>query len=244
MKIRILLFMAVVMAAFQVSAKEFTLPVGQFSKLSVDDNVNVVYVGANGTPSRVTYKGDQKYARAFIITHKGNKLRIQVETIYVDDPDLPTLYVYSDFLENASLSAESTLTLESVAPSSQLNLSLMGNGNIVADKVRATKVSAAIKSGNGTICVSGNCQTADFTMVGNGTIQADHLEATTVNCKMLGNGSIGCWPVNDLKIRGIGNTKIYYKGNPDVDKKGGGKVFQLEWDQSMPQESDEADETK
>lgn len=219
------------MAAFQVQAKQFTLPVGQFSRLSVDDNVNVIYMGADGSPSRVVYDGDQKYAKAFIITHKGDKLRIQVETMYVDDPELPTLYVYSDFLENASLSAESTLTLKSVAPGSELDLSVMGNGSIIADKVRATKIGAAIKSGNGTISLSGNCQHADFTMIGNGTIQADRLEATTVSCKMLGNGSIGCWPVNTLKVRGIGKTKIYYKGTPEIDKKGGGKLIPLEWDE-------------
>ena len=222
------MIMAVLMSALQMSAKQFTLPVEQFSKVSVDDNVNVVYVGADGSPSRVTYEGEQKYAKAFIITHKGNKLRIQVETMYVDDPELPTLYVYSDFLESASLASESTLTLKSVAPGSKLDLSVMGNGAIVAEKIHATKVSAAIKSGNGTISVSGHCQQANFSMLGNGTIQADRLEAPTVTCKMLGNGSIGCWPVDELKVMGIGNTKIYYKGSPKIDKKGGGKLFPLE----------------
>ena len=220
--------MALLAACFQMGAKQFTLPVEQFSKVSVDDNVNVVYVGADGSPSRVTYDGDPKYAKAFIITQKGNKLRIQVETMYVDDPELPTLYVYSDFLENASLASESTLTLKSVAPGSKLDLSVMGNGAIVAEKIHATKVSAAIKSGNGTISVSGHCQQANFSMLGNGTIQADRLEAPTVTCKMLGNGSIGCWPVDELKVMGIGNTKIYYKGSPKIDKKGGGKLFPLE----------------
>ena len=229
MKIKILILMAM-LVAIQVNAKTFTLPVGQFSKISVDDNVNVVYMGADGSPSRVTYEGDQKYARAFIITHKGNKLRIQVETLYVDDPELPTLYVYSDFLENASLASESTLTLKSVAPGSKLDLSVMGNGSIVAEKIRATKVGASIKSGNGTISISGHCQTATFNMLGNGTIQADRLEATTVTCKMLGQGSIGCWPTELLNVRGIGNTKIYYKGSPKIDKKGGGKLFPLESD--------------
>ena len=230
MKIKILMIMAVLTGCLHMSAKNFTLPVGQFSKLSVDDNVNVVYMGADGSPSRVTYEGDQKYARAFIITHKGNKLRIQVETLFVDDPELPTLYVYSDFLENASLSAESTLTLKSVAPGSSLDLSVMGNGSLIADNVRATKVGASIKSGNGTISVSGHCETATFNMLGNGTIQADRLEAVTVCCKMLGQGSIGCWPTEELKVRGIGNTKIYYKGSPKIDKKGGGKLFPLESD--------------
>lgn len=230
MKIKILMIMATLLGALGMNAKNFTLPVGQFSRLSVDDNVNVVYVGGDGSPSRVTYEGDQKYAKAFIITHKGNKLRIQVETLYVDDPELPTLYVYSDFLENASLSAEATLTLKSVAPGTTLDLSVMGNGSIVADKVHATKVGASIKSGNGTISVSGHCQTANFNMLGNGTIQADRLEAFTVTCKMLGQGSIGCWPIEELKVRGIGNTKIYYKGSPKIDKKGGGKLFPLESD--------------
>lgn len=224
------MILAVLMGALQMNAKQFKLPVGQFSKIAVDDNVNVVYVGADGSPSRVTYEGDQKYAKAFIITHKGNKLRIQVETLYVDDPELPTLYVYSDFLENASLASESTLTLKSVAPGSKLDLSVMGNGSIVAEKIKATKVGASIKSGNGTISISGHCQTATFNMLGNGTIQADRLEATTVTCKMLGQGSIGCWPTEELKVRGIGNTKIYYKGSPKIDKKGGGKLFPLESD--------------
>ena len=230
MKIRILMIMAVLMGALQINAKDFKLPVGQFSKLAVDDNVNVVYIGGDGSPSRVAYEGDQKYSRAFIITHKGDKLRIQVETLFEDDPELPTLYVYTDFLENASLSAESTLTLKSVAPGSNLDLSVMGNGSIISEDIRATKVGASIKSGNGTITVSGHCETANFNMLGNGTIQADRLEAVTVNCKMLGQGSIGCWPTEELKVRGIGSTKIYYKGSPKIDKKGGGKLFPLESD--------------
>lgn len=230
MKIRILMIVAALLGCLQINAKQFTLPVGQFSKLSVDDNVNVVYMGADGSPSRVTYEGDQKYAKAFIISQKGNKLRIQVETLFVDDPELPVLYLYSDFLENASLSSEATLTLKSVAPGSKLDLSVMGNGSIVAENIHATKIGASIKSGNGTITISGHCQTANFNMLGNGTIQADRLEAVTVNCKMLGQGSIGCWPTVELKVRGIGNTKIYYKGKPDINKKGGGKLFPLESD--------------
>lgn len=222
--------MAAMMGCLGMYAKEFKLPVGQFSKLTVDDEVNVVYVGGDGSASRVSYKGDQKYAKAFIITQNGNKLRIQVETEFVGDPELPTLYVYSDFLESASLSAPSTLTLKSVAPGSKLDVSVMGNGSIVAENVRATKVGASIKSGNGTITLGGNCEQATFNMIGNGTIQADRLEAVTVTCKMLGQGSIGCWPVNTLKVRGIGSTKIYYKGKPDIDKKGGGKLISLDSD--------------
>lgn len=231
MKTRVLIVLAVVMAALQMQAREFTLPVGQFSKLSVDDNVNVIYVGNDGSPSRVRYEGDQKYAKAFIISHNGDKLRIQVETSFVDDPELPTLYVYSDFLKSVSNSSDATVNVESVAPTSEISFSVIGNGTIVADNVRATKVSASINSGNGTIAIAGNCEQANLSMLGNGTIQADRLEAANVSCSIkFSAGSIGCWPVNKLKVRGIGSTKIYYKGNPEIDKKGGGKLFQLEWE--------------
>lgn len=229
MKSRILLLSVLLLASFAVSASEFTMPVGQFSKLAVDDNVNVVYVGGDGSPSRIRYEGDQKYAKAFIITNKGDKLRIQVETEFVDDPELPTLYVYSDFLKDASISSESTLKIDQAAPCSEINLSLIGNGTMVANNLRATKISASVNSGNGTISVEGHCQVAKLKMIGSGTIQADRLEAADVDCKILGTGSIGCWPVNRLKVRGIGTTKIYYKGDPEINKKGGGKLFKLEW---------------
>lgn len=230
---KILSTLAFILVAVGLSAKEFTMPVGQFSKVQVDDNVNVIYIGGDGTPSRVRYDGDQKYARAFIINSNGDKLRIQVETAYVEDPELPTLYIYSDFLKQASLSSESTLKIDQAAPCSEISLSLMGNGTIVANNLKATKVSAAVKTGNGTISINGHCQTAKFKMYGSGTIQADELEAAEVDCNpIIGNGSIGCWPVNELKVRGIGSTKIYYKGTPDIDKKGGAKLFKMEWDES------------
>lgn len=228
---KIFSILTLMITVFTVSGKEFTLPVGQFSKVQVDDNVNVIYIGGDGTPSRVRYEGDQDFARAFIITQKGDKLRIQVETEFVENPNLPTLYIYSDFLKSASISSESTLKIDASAPCSEISLSLMGNGTIVANNMKATKISAAVKTGNGTISIQGHCQTAKFTMLGSGTIQADQLEATEVNCTVIGNGSIGCWPVNKLKVLGVGTTKIYYKGDPEIDKKGGAKLFKLEWDE-------------
>lgn len=228
MKNRIMATLALMMAVFALSAKEYTLPLGQFSKLSVDDNVNVVYVGADGSPSRITYEGDQKFAKAFIITPKGDKLRIQVETEFVNDPELPTLYVYSDFLRQATNSSDMTLTIKKMAPCPEFGVTLIGNGSIVVEDVQATKVSAGIKSGNGSIVLSGHCQSANFLMLGSGTIQADRLEAVEAECKIMGSGTIGCWAVNKLKTRGIGSTKIYYKGTPEVSKKGGGTLIPLE----------------
>ena len=64
-------------------------------------------------------------------------------------------------------------------------------------------------------------------MVGTGTIQADELKADRVNCKIMGGGNIGCWATESLDVRGIGSTRIYYKGKPKIKKVGGGKVLPL-----------------
>lgn len=219
----------VIMAALGMGAAEFSFPVGQFNKLQVDDNVNVVYVGNDGSPSRVTYEGDQRFARAFVISEKNGKLRIQVETEFVDNPELPTLYVYSDFLSNVSNSSNSSVTVRSMAPCPEFSCSMSGNGSIVAEDIQATKVSAKIVTGNGNIVLAGHCQAAVLTMMlGNGTIQADRLEAAEVDCKIRGAGSIGCWAVNKLKCSGLGSTKIYYKGKPEISKKGGGTLYELQ----------------
>ena len=58
-------------------------------------------------------------------------------------------------------------------------------------------------------------------------IQADGLEAQSVKCSVLGTGSIGCWAVDNLDVRGIGTTKIYYRGEPKVKKVGGARLLPI-----------------
>ena len=104
---------------------------------------------------------------------------------------------------------------------------LIGNGKIVANEVKANEVEANFVTGNGEIIIGGSCKLAKYKMVGAGTIQADEMKADAVQCKVMGAGNIGCWPVDKLDVRGIGSTKIYYKGSPEVKKVGGGKLFPL-----------------
>ncbi len=64
-------------------------------------------------------------------------------------------------------------------------------------------------------------------MVGTGLIEAEGLEAMAVKCSILGTGDITCWPVKKLDVRGIGTTKIQYKGNPEIKKVEGARFFLL-----------------
>ena len=208
--------------------KQYSFEIGQFDKVRVLDDVNVVYRCVPDSTGFVQFSGAEEFADAFILTAKGDgKLKIQVSTEDVGKPGLPTLYIYSDFLSSVENSSNFLLKVESVAPCAEFKATQIGNGRVAVDDIVATKVSATINTGNGSVNISGKCENAVLKMVGSGMIAADRLKAQNVQCKILGTGSIGCWATENLSVRGIGSTKIYYKGSPKVKKSGGGKLFEL-----------------
>lgn len=205
----------------------YRLKVGMFDRLSVYDNVNVVYRCVPDSAGMVVFEGVEDFANAFIFTNSNGNLKIQVNTEDVGKPDLPVVYAYSDFLIEVENSSVFTVRIDKNAPVPKFTAKLIGNGEIVADRLSCTEVNANLMTGNGHIILSGETQTAKLKMVGTGLIQADRLKANRVKCSIMGSGSIGCWAVEKLDVRGIGSTKIYYKGDPELKKVGGGKVYPL-----------------
>lgn len=222
----VLLAFAVVSANGQ-EVENYKVEVGQFDKVKVCDNVNVVYRCLPDSSGYIQYCGDRQFADAFIITPKDGNLKIQVSTEDVGHPDLPVLYIYSDFLTSVENASNFSFTVENPAPCAEFKATQVGNGTLIIENIKSNKVTASIATGNGTINISGTCQDAVLKMVGTGVISADRLEADNVQCKILGSGSIGCFPKMKLNVRGLGSTKIYYKGDPKIKKSGGGKLYPL-----------------
>lgn len=206
---------------------EYIFNVGQFNDIRVLDNVNVVYRCVPDSSGYVAYRGEKDFADSFILSNNKGTLRIQVTTEDVNKPGLPTIYAYSDFLSNAENSSDFTLKVESPAPCAEFRAKQVGNGNVVVENIKATTVKAGLTAGLGNVVLSGSCREAELKMVGTGMISADRLKAETVKCTILGSGSIGCWPTELLQTKGIGSTKIYYKGDPNIKKSGGGKIYPL-----------------
>lgn len=224
----LLLLLAGVMPAMPEEIHEYESAVGPFTKVKVLDNVNVVYRCLPDSSGFVQYKGAERFGDAFILnTNDSGTLRIQVSSEDIGDPELPVIYIYSDFLTSVENNSDFSLLVENPAPCVEFKATQVGNGTITVENVRAKKVGASINTGNGTVTLSGECENANFKMVGAGVIAADRLRAKTVDCKILGTGSIGCHPLDALSVKGIGSTKIYYIGNPTIKKSGGGKLIQL-----------------
>lgn len=240
----ILLVLSMIMFSLSAKAQDvdnYVVNVGQFDKIKVCDNVNVVYKCLPDSTGFVQYRGDKQFADAFILTPKGGELKIQVSTEDVGNPDLPVLYVYSDFLTSVENSSSFSLVIENPAPCAEFKAVQIGNGSITVESIKTNKVTASLATGNGTVTISGIAKDASYRMVGTGIISADRLEAENVQCKILGSGTIGCWALKNLAVKGIGTTKIYYKGDPKVKKAGGGKIYPLPEDRSFETIVDEDD---
>lgn len=209
---------------------EYEIKVGEFNTLQVVDNANVVWRCLPDSAGYIQFYGEERFADAFILTNNGKgTLKVQVSTEDVNDPALPTLYVYSSFLTEVKSNSALSVSAESVPPAADFKVTLIGNGRIDAGGLRCTRVSAKIATGNGVVTLGGECHDASFAMLGTGQIRADELEAQDVSCSIMGTGSIYTWPVEKLSTKGIGSTTIYYRGTPgEIRKRGGGKLVQLE----------------
>lgn len=239
MKIRNILWIVVMALCSTVARGEiYTLETGQFEKIKVNGNLNVVYKNLPDSTGYARFEAPEGSEGIFALSSKGDGvIRVEPEDDKWGSNDLPVLCLYSDFLSAVESYSDRTVEIVSMAPCASFSVSLIGNGTINVNDLKCNNVTASITTGNGTIFLSGKCVNANLRMVGAGLISADQLEAETVKCRILGTGSIGCWPLESLNVTGLGTTKIYYKGRPSVKKTGGGKLFEL------PDDFDQADKT-
>lgn len=209
-------------------ADTFTMDVGQFEKLKINGNIAVVYKNLPDSTGLARYEAAPNENNLFSFSVKNDgTLKLEPADDRWGYSNFPIVYLYSDFLTSVENYSDREVYIENLAPCSSFNINQIGNGFVSVENVKCNNLSAAITTGNGSVNVSGVCMNANFRMVGTGLISADRLEADNVKCRILGTGSIGCWPLDNLNVSGLGTTKIYYKGSPNIRKTGGGKLFQL-----------------
>lgn len=219
---------------FVAVADIYTIEIGQFEKLKINGNFSVIYKNLPDSTGFARYSAPAGTDDLYLFTSKSDgSIKVEPRDDKWGNNDLPVLCLYSDFLSNLESYSDKGVEVASMAPCASFNVNQVGNGSISIDNLKCNNITAAITTGNGSIYLSGVCINANFRMVGAGLISADQLRADNIKCRILGTGSIGCWPIDNLNVTGLGSTKIYYKGKPNIKKTGGGKLFEL------PDEMDE-----
>lgn len=206
----------------------YRIKVGDFTRLKVFNNATVIYRSNPDSIGYAVYNAERDMADAFLFSNNSRGvLKVEVATEHTYDQNLPTIIVYSRFIDNIESSSSETVFIESPSPCPTIKIKLVGNGKLVVNNINSTTTEINLSTGNGTIVATGFTDNAKIKTVGTGIIQADKLEATDVNCSILGSGDIGCNPKESLSVKGIGSTKIYYKGEPKIKKSGGGHLIQI-----------------
>lgn len=211
-----LLLLASVLASANAQVSRHEVKIGDFTHLSLIDNINVVYHCNADSAGMVTFTCTQEVADHLMFNLSGKgRLSIQVTDEYEHQQGLPTLHVYSSTLDEVENAGDSTLRVMGLPPLKAFKTRLIDNGKIILKGVRASRLELQILSGKGKIICDGSCDELALRLIGTGEIQADKVEATDVSCRIMGTGTIGC-KVNggELKVSGSGTGKVYYKGNP------------------------------
>lgn len=227
---KFLILSLILMIGFSVSAgaETYIVKVGPFEKLKITGNISVVYKNVADSIGLARYEAPEGLNNIFEFENKKEELlKISPGNDDWGKNDLPVIFVYSEFLTSVESYSEKDVNILNPEPSAEFTASLIGNGSLSVEGLKCNNINASLSTGNGSIYLTGSCVTANLKMIGTGLISADQLQSENVNCKILGTGSIGCWPVDNLKVTGLGSTKIYYKGKPNIKKKGGGKLFEL-----------------
>lgn len=202
-------------------AETFSLNVGEFSRLKVADGINVDYHRCESdSAGLVIFECDSKELASVIgLTNQKEKLTVSFTTTNEEHTDIPTVHVYSSYLTAVENAGDSLVRVMSVKSCPEFKVRQIGNGRVVVRDITATKVSASISTGRGSVVLYGKCDVASLSLTGTGLIQADGLSANTVRIKVLGTGSVGCYAQKELRITGMGSTSIYYKGSPSISNK-------------------------
>lgn len=236
LNIKAMLIAVGIAAAFPAvgqTVRHYESNVGNFKKISVIDDIDVVYRCNPDSTGFVVYDVAASLADQIQITNKKDKLSISYKK-YSDAKEKryqgprPVITVYSDFLVSASVDSKTAvLTVLQPAPVPELVLTVVGNCSLVAEGVSCTTLKANVDSGEGTITVTGKCTDANFRIIGTGNIQADALWVKDVTCNMVGIGTVGCCPTDNLHVRGLGDGTVYYRGEPQIKKSGKADIVKL-----------------
>lgn len=222
----------VLSAAIPAGAQElvrYELDVRDFTELKVIEGLNVDYRCNPDSAGKAVFTTTADLASILMFTNDKGRLSLQISTDGIEYTGLPHITVYSQFLQKAENSGDSTLRIMSVAPAPAFQATLIGNGRLVVHNLSSPAATLSFKTGNGVLAADGDVENLKITFSGTGTVQADALKAKNVKIRAAGTGAIGCWATETLGIVGAGSTSVYYKGEPQITNRSlGFKVLPLD----------------
>lgn len=225
------IFILIIFGVASVHAREYNVEVGEFNRLNIIDNVKIIYHHDPHNSGKATFECPDSLADAIMFANNGKgTLKIEISPDFIGKFELlPTINVYSEFLTSVETSSQYEVEIASVQKSPSFKAVLFGNGNLKLNNIVTNKLVLKLLTGRGNIIATGKCPDTVVTLAGVGNINIDEMETEKVSCHLAGGGKIYCRPINELILKGIGTTSVYYMGEPKkIKKQGIGKLIHVE----------------
>lgn len=198
------------------------LKVGNFTALEVINDLNVVCRFIPDSVGMVCFVCPEEMADAVIFEKRGTKLKVMVSPDFIDKTEgLPTVTVYADILESVRSESPKSVLVDSPGKCPAFKAMLVGNGKLDIKNLNTPRFIGTLGTGAGTLTVNGNGGDTLLKLVGAGAIHAHNLNSTKVTCHLFGGGKILCNPTDELVMKGMGSTKVYYRKKPGKIKNHG-----------------------
>ena len=201
--------------------------VSNFSSIKVLGSTDVEYRQSSGSKTEISIYGSDNLVDLLEVSTANGVLQVIASSPSLDEVDIK---------------GSADVYLKGTIKGVDLTLNITGSGDIEAENLQYTNLSAYIKgsgdidvknvkgttvktivSGSGDVNIKGAAKWAALTVNGSGDISADKLAATEVIATVSGSGDISCYASKQLDAKVSGSGDIEYKGNPSILNKQGRK---------------------
>lgn len=218
--------------------------VSNFSSIKVVGSTDVEYRQSNGNKTTISIYGSDNLVDLLEVSTVNGVLQVNIKKgvkILSGERRLKVI-ASSPSLNGVDIKGSADVYLKGTIKGADLNLNITGSGDIEAENLQYTNLSAFVKgsgdidvknmkatavrtvvSGSGDVAIKGSAQQATLTVNGSGDISADKLTAANVVATVSGSGDISCYASEQLDAKVSGSGDIEYKGSPSVVNKQGKK---------------------
>ncbi len=196
--------LAMTAVSAQTEPMQFKLYVQNFSELTVVDGVNVDYRAVPDSAGWAVFTCLPEKASQLMFTNNRNKLTIQTAADEHPLPDMPRVTVYSEKLQHATNTGDSTLRLLTLVPVERLKIKQMGNGHIDVPALQVNVVDASVDTGCGTVRLAGKAGKAKLRNVGTGCLDASKLVVDEASIFIAGPGPVETSATKKIVYYGFG----------------------------------------
>ena len=220
--------------------------VSNFSSIKVLGSTDVEYRQSSGSKTEISIYGSDNLVDLLEVSTANGVLQVNIKKgvkILSGERRLKVI-ASSPSLDEVDIKGSADVYLKGTIKGVDLTLNITGSGDIEAENLQYTNLSAYIKgsgdidvknvkgttvktivSGSGDVNIKGAAKWAALTVNGSGDISADKLAATEVIATVSGSGDISCYASKQLDAKVSGSGDIEYKGNPSILNKQGRKDY-------------------